>query len=179
MIPAAFDYRRRPRLDDALRPSPAASAKVLAGGMSLLPLMKLRLARPRARRHRPARRGQGRPQARRRRLAIGALTTYAERHRRHATTGCSRDALPRIGDIQVRNRGTVGGAIAHADPASDLPACLLALDAELVARSATRRADDAGRRLPPGAVHRPASRPDEILTEIRLPGPRDDAGSAY
>ena len=72
------------------------------------------------------------------RLAIGALTTYAELPRLAGPRdyGLLGDALPNIGDVQVRNRGTIGGAIAHADPASDLPACLLALDAELVIRSA-------------------------------------------
>jgi carbon-monoxide dehydrogenase medium subunit len=88
------------------------------------------------------------------------------------------DVLPNIGDLQVRNRGTVGGAIAHADPALELPACLLALDAEVVVRSAN------GERTIPidGFFEGPfttALAPDEILTEIRLPGPRDDAGSAY
>ncbi|MEA2548452.1 MAG: aerobic carbon-monoxide dehydrogenase medium subunit, partial [Chloroflexota bacterium] len=92
--------------------------------------------------------------------------------------GLLRDALPHIGDVQVRNRGTVGGSIAHADPASDLPACLLALDAELVIRSA------GGERTTgvDGFFQGPFTtglEPDEILTEIRLPGPRDDAGSAY
>jgi carbon-monoxide dehydrogenase medium subunit len=89
-----------------------------------------------------------------------------------------RDALPHIGDVQVRNLGTVGGSIAHADPASDLPACLLALDAELVARSSS------GERTIPinGFFEGPFAtglESGEILTEIRLPGPRDDAGSAY
>ena len=88
------------------------------------------------------------------------------------------DALPNIGDVQVRNRGTIGGAIAHADPASDLPACLLALEAELVIRSA------GGERTAPydGFADGPFSTnldPGELITEIRLPGPRDDAGSAY
>jgi carbon-monoxide dehydrogenase medium subunit len=86
--------------------------------------------------------------------------------------------LPSIGDVQVRNRGTVGGAIAHADPASDLPAALIALGAELVLRSA------AGTRTVPmdgfvtGAFVT-GLRHDELLTEIRLPAPLDTAGSAY
>jgi carbon-monoxide dehydrogenase medium subunit len=82
---------------------------------------------------------------------------------------------PTIGDVQVRNRGTVGGAIAHADPASDLPACLLALDAELVARSPRGE-----RRIAIDGFFRGPFEtwlgPDEILIEIRLPAPRDDAG---
>ncbi len=183
MIPATFEYRRADSLDDALAALAEGdgSAKVIAGGMSLLPLMKLRLATP----------GtlidigrlselKGVRQLDDGRLAIGALTTYAElldSPARHY--GLLRDALPHIGDVQVRNRGTIGGAIAHSDPASDLPACLLALDAELVARSA-----GGGEREIPmdGFIEGAFStdlRPEELLTEIRLPGPREDAGSAY
>jgi carbon-monoxide dehydrogenase medium subunit len=107
------------------------------------------------------------------------MTTYSELGdspaRHHGLLG---DALPTIGDVQVRNRGTVGGAIAHADPASDLAACLLALDAEIVARSVR------GERTIPadGFFTGPFSTAlasDELITEVRLPGPRDDAGSAY
>ena len=180
MIPAAFEYRRATSLDDALKAIAGGDAKVLAGGMSLLPLMKLRLASPgklvdigRLTELKGVRRlDDGR-------LAIGALTTYAELLQSPASNyGLLRDALPIIGDVQVRNRGTVGGSIAHADPASDLPACLLALDAELVARSST------GERTIPvdgflEGAFTTGLQPDEILTEIRLPGPRDDAGSAY
>jgi carbon-monoxide dehydrogenase medium subunit len=180
MIPAAFDYRRATSLDDALSAIASGEAKILAGGMSLLPLMKLRLAAP------PSLLDIGRLSelkgVRRLddgRLAIGALTTYADLLQSPASNfGVLRDALPRIGDVQVRNRGTIGGAIAHADPASDLPACLLALDAELVARSA------GGERTIPidgflEGAFTTGLQPDEILTEIRLPAPRDDAGSAY
>ena len=92
--------------------------------------------------------------------------------------GLLRDALPTIGDVQVRNRGTVGGSVAHADPASDLPAVLLALDAEIVLQSSggtrTVKAD--------GFFEGPfqtAMRHDELLTHILLPAPLDNAGSAY
>ncbi len=182
MIPAAFDYRRPASLDEALAALAESdgSAKVIAGGMSILPLMKLRLASPdslidigRLNDLKGVRRmDDGR-------LAIGALTTYAELLESPARHyGLLRDALPEIGDLQVRNRGTVGGAIAHADPASDLPACLLALDVELVARSVS------GERTIPIAgffegAFTTGLREDELLTEIRLPGGRDDAGSAY
>jgi carbon-monoxide dehydrogenase medium subunit len=92
--------------------------------------------------------------------------------------GLLADALPDIGDVQVRNRGTVGGAIAHCDPASDLPAVLLALEGEIVARS--RR----GERVIPSdgffvGAFQTALAEDEIVTEIRLPGARNDAGSAF
>lgn len=181
MIPAAFGYQRPASLDEALRILAGDNdAKVLAGGQSLLPLLKLRLASTdtlvdigRIAELKGVRQlSDGR-------LAIGALTTYREvldSPARHY--GLFKDALPGIGDLQVRNRGTIGGAIAHADPASDMAACLLALDAELVVRSSR------GERSVPidGFFQGPfetALGADELLTEIRLPGPRDDAGSAY
>jgi carbon-monoxide dehydrogenase medium subunit len=113
------------------------------------------------------------------RVAIGALTTYAELMDSPVNEyGLLRDALPNIGDVQVRNRGTIGGAIAHSDPASDLPACLLALEAEFVIRS-----DSGERATGADGFFQGAFATDlgagEILTEVRLPGPRDDAGSAY
>jgi len=181
VIPAAFAYQRVATIDEALAIISAdPGAKVLAGGQSLIPLLKLRLGSaetlvdigrvPGLRGVRQLDDG---------RLAIGALTTYAELLDSPAKNyGVLRDALPHIGDVQVRNMGTVGGSIAHADPASDLPACLLALDAELVIRSAN------GERTTPvngffeGAFTTGLGS-GEILTEIRLPGPRDDAGSAY
>ena len=183
MIPAAFDYVRARSLDDALArlAAGAGSAKAIAGGQSLLPLMKLRLARPETlidigrlvelRGVRPLPDG---------RVAVGALTTYDEMMAddilRHY--GLLKDALPNIGDVQVRNRGTIGGSIAHADPASDMPAILLALDAEIVARSARGERSIPATSFFEGAFAT-ALEPDELITEIRLPGGRDDVGSAY
>jgi aerobic carbon-monoxide dehydrogenase medium subunit len=181
MIPAAFEYQRPGTLDEALALlAKGDGARVLAGGQSLLPLMKLRLASAgtvvdigRLGELKGIRRlSDGR-------LAVGALTTYAELLDSPAMNyGLLADALPLIGDVQVRNRGTVGGAVAHADPASDLPACLIALDAELVARSL-----EGERTIPMETFCESAFvtglREGEILTEIRLPAPRDDAGSAY
>jgi carbon-monoxide dehydrogenase medium subunit len=180
VTPAAFAYQRPSTLDEALRIIGSDGAKVIAGGQSLLPLLKLRLgsadtlvdigrlAELKGVRQLP----DGR-------LSIGAMTTYRELLESPARHyGVFADAVPGISDLQTRNRGTVGGAIAHADPALELPACLLALDAEVVVRSAT------GERTIPidGFFQGPfatALEPNEILTEIRLPGPRDDAGSAY
>ncbi len=175
MIPAAFDYQRASTIDEALGAlsSGDGSVKLLAGGQSLLPLLKMRLAFT----DKLVDIGRiaelkGVRQLDDGRLAIGALTTYAELIDSPAEEyGLLRDVLPIIGDLQVRNRGTVGGSIAHADPASDLPACLLALDAEIVARSSR------GERVIPidGFFQGPFQTDladDEILTEVRLPGAR-------
>ena len=180
MIPNAFDYQRANSLDEALSLVGTPGTKVIAGGMSLLPLMKLRLASP----ERLVDIGRlselrGVRQLPDGRLAIGALTTYTDlldSPARHY--GLLRDALPDIGDVQVRNRGTVGGSIAHSDPASDLPAVLLALDGEIVARSQRGERVIAADGFFVGAFQTTLAE-DEIVTEIRLPGPRDDAGSAY
>jgi carbon-monoxide dehydrogenase medium subunit len=179
---SAFGYARPVTLDEALGllADLGPETKVLAGGQSLIPLLKLRLAHPdrlidigRLSELRGVRRLDDGG------LAVGALTTYAElmaSDARHYAVLA--DALPEIGDVQVRNRGTVGGSLAHADPSSDLPACLLALGAEVVLLS--RR----GARTVPvdgffAGPFQSGIEPDELLTEIRLPAPRDDAGSAY
>ncbi len=184
MIPAAFDYARPASLDEALELLSGAdpSIRVLAGGQSLIPLMKLRLARPE--RLVDVGRLEGLSGVRERTdggLSIGALTTWAElladpRVLRYALLA---DALPKIGDVQVSNRGTIGGSLAHADPASDIAAPALALEIEVVARSAGRgeRAILASELfVGPFAT---ALEPDEILTEIRLPAAAALAGSAY
>ena len=180
MIPNTFDYQRASSLDEALGLVGTPGTKVIAGGMSLLPLMKLRLANP----ERLVDIGRlaelrGVRQLPDGRLAIGALTTYselAESPARHY--GLLQDALPDIGDVQVRNRGTVGGSVAHCDPASDLPAVLLALDAEIVARSKRGEKVYAADGFFTGTFVT-ALAADELITEIRLPGPSDFAGSAF
>lgn len=177
MIPAAFDYQRASSLDEALTALSGGDAKVIAGGMSLLPLMKLRLAQPaklvdigrldELRRVGPT--GDGG-------YEVGALVTYAEA-RAATSLDFARDCLDHIGDVQVRNRGTIGGGIAHADPASDVPALALALDYSAVLRSGR------GERVVPldgffqGAFTTDMS-PDEILVSIRRgPLPAGASGS--
>jgi carbon-monoxide dehydrogenase medium subunit len=174
MFPAAFEYHRPKSLSQAvtLLGQLGDAAKVLAGGHSLIPAMKLRLARPAViidigridelNYIRDA--GDG--------VAIGAMTS----HRAVETSAMLRDRCPlmcevarHIGDVQVRNRGTVAGSVVHADPAADWPAGLLALGAEfdLCSRTGMRRiaAVDFFKGLMETAI-----RPDEILCEIRVPG---------
>ena len=173
MIPAAFDYVRASSAEEAVAAlgEHGDDAKLLAGGMSLLPLMKLRLATPavlvdigRLGDLSYVRDGGGH-------LAIGALT----RHRDIETSdllaeqcGVLRDVASEVGDNQVRHRGTIGGSLAHGDPASDLPAALLALDGAFVVRGPggerTIPATDFFRGFLETAVA-----PDELLTEIRVP----------
>jgi carbon-monoxide dehydrogenase medium subunit len=184
VIPAEFAYERAESVDHALELLAAHGfeAKVLAGGQSLLPLMKLRLARPERLidiGRLDALRGiGGRADGR---LAIGALTTYAELLGDPTVTSLAlfADALPDIADVQVRNRGTIGGSIAHADPASDMPALLLALGAEVVCRSTGR----GERVIPMGSFLQSAFTtvldPDELIIEIRIPAPSGSYGSAY
>jgi carbon-monoxide dehydrogenase medium subunit len=179
MIPAAFGYSRPKTLGQALEEIGNGS-KVIAGGQSLLPLLKLRLAVV----DKLVDIGRvpgltGVRQLDDGRLAIGALTTYRDLLESPAREyGLLRDALPLIADVQVRNRGTIGGAIAHADPASDLPACVLALDVEIVARSPKGERTIRVADFFEGSFMT-ALAEDELLTEVRIPAPRDDTGSAY
>jgi carbon-monoxide dehydrogenase medium subunit len=136
VIPTAFDYQRATSLDDALAKLKAAggSGKLLAGGHSLIPLMKLRLSEPGVLIDISRISGLSGIAEKDGRIEIGALTTH------HAVESSSLlqqkcpafvDAAKEIGDPQVRNRGTIGGSLAHADPSADYPAVVLALDADI------------------------------------------------
>lgn len=173
MIPPAFDYARPSSVDEAVRTLADAGedAKVLAGGQSLLPLMRLRLAFPELVvdvNRIPGLRGvreEGDT------LVIGAMTTH---HavitdplvRRHA--GLLASATSTVADPAVRHRGTLGGSLAHADPAGDLPAVVLALDAELVAQGPGGRRTVAARDFFVDYLQSALS-PDELLVEVRIP----------
>lgn len=174
MIPAAFDYHRAESVDDALASlaEHGDDAKLLAGGHSLLPLMKLRLAQPEllidiGRLGDLAGIRDGGDH-----VAIGALT----RHHDVVHSELLRQQVPilpaataEVGDPQVRHRGTIGGSISHADPASDLPAVLLALRASLVVRSQARGEREIGIDDFFTGFLESALEPDELLTEIRVP----------
>ena len=172
MIPTGFDYQRATSLDDALAKMKAAggNGKFLAGGHSLVPLMKLRLSEPgllidiaRIPELAGIREADGK-------IEIGAATV----HHTVATSQLLRERCPivseaagSIGDTQVRNRGTIGGSLAHADPSADFPAVMLALDAEIHLKSASGprvvTADDFFQGL--FTVN---MQPDEIITAVRF-----------
>jgi aerobic carbon-monoxide dehydrogenase medium subunit len=172
MIPAHFDYEVASSVEHATELlGQDAESRVLAGGQSLLPLVKLRFARPSLlidigplRELSYVREEQGH-------IAIGGLT----RHHDLATNQVLRDACPiigevasRVGDPQVRHRGTIGGSVAHADPASDLATVLLCLDAQFVAHGRGAQRVIPAKEFFVGYFDT-ALEHDEILTEIRVP----------
>jgi aerobic carbon-monoxide dehydrogenase medium subunit len=175
MIPATFTYRRAESADQALElvGEYGDDAKLLAGGHSLLPLMKLRLAVPevlvdigRVRELSYIEDGGDH-------IAIGALTRH---HDLEHSDLLAREvpllahAAGQVGDPQVRHRGTIGGSLAHGDPASDLPGVVLALDATLVARGPSGSREVPASQFYQG-LFETALEPDELLTEIRVPKP--------
>ena len=182
MIPAPFDYEVADSPEHALELlGRDDDAKLIAGGQSLIPALKLRVSRPAllvdigrlsdlsyvrdAGEH----------------VAIGALTRHADVNadpllREHCPIVARAAGL--VGDPQVRHRGTIGGSLAHGQPGSDLPAVILALDAELVVRGKE------GERAVPAnefftGIFQTATGPDEMLTEIRVPKLRDGTVSTY
>lgn len=182
MFPAPFDYYRAGSIAEAqqlLRQHPGA--KLLAGGHSLIPLMKMRLATPPSLidiSRIPDLKGFSSSGPT---LRIGALTTHAELAASPLLASkCPMlaEAAGAIGDAQVRNVGTIGGNIAHADPASDLPTVLLALDATIHAVGPKGE-----RTIPIGdffqGMMTTALGPDEILTVIDVPSRQAGQGMAY
>jgi carbon-monoxide dehydrogenase medium subunit len=183
MIPAAFEYHAPASLDDAtaLLARLGEDAKILSGGQSLIPLMKLRLSSP------PhvvdingipglsyIREADGV-------LAIGALTRESDLEGSEiirARYPLLYDTCKVIADPLVRNLATIGGNLAHADPANDHPATMLALGAEIVAKGPSGQ-----RRIPIGSFFtgpfETALRPGELLVEIRIPVPAPRSGGAY
>jgi carbon-monoxide dehydrogenase medium subunit len=182
MIAAQFDYVRANTLDEALTLlAQNEDAKILAGGHSLIPAMKLRLAQPpllidlgRIKDLSYIREEDGQ-------IRLGAMTTHYEIE--------SSDLLKKIcpllpecaghiGDVQVRNKGTIGGSLAHSDPAGDWPAAIIALNAEMIATSKsgerTINVDDFFVDLLTTALE-----PGEILREIRINKPQGRTGQAY
>ena len=169
MIPAEFDYVRAGSVEEAstLLRDNGEDAKLLAGGHSLLPLMKLRLAAP-ALLIDIGRIDGLRGVQRNGEVRIGALTTHADLAR--SGLGIVSEAASEIADPQVRHRGTLGGTLAHGDPASDLPAVVLALDGTIVAEGAGARREIAARDFFIDYLMT-ALEPHEVVTEVRIPDP--------
>ena len=183
MIPTAFDYVSPTTLDEAvgLLAQHQDEAKILAGGHSLIPAMKLRLAQPSmlidiGRITDLAYISEDGDQIR-----IGAMTTHYELEssaRLKEICPLLPECAASIGDVQVRNKGTIGGSIAHADPAADWPGTVLALNAQIVL------VGPQGERIINAAdffveMLTTALEPNEILREIRIPLPQAGAGQAY
>jgi aerobic carbon-monoxide dehydrogenase medium subunit len=177
VIPGAFDYAAPESLDEALAAlrDGGQDAKLLAGGHSLLPLMKLRLAFPTLLvdlRRVPGLTGIRRENGS---FRVGAMTT----HHQVATggLGLASAAAATIADQQVRNRGTIGGSLAHGDTASDLPAVLLACEGKVTARGPAGERTIAASELFQDYLTT-ALAPDEVLTDVRLPA-MNGYGFAY
>jgi len=182
MIPAAFDYERAESVEQAVDLlGRHEDAKILAGGHSLLPLMRLRLARPSFIVDIDRVAGLEYVKESSNGLEIGALTRMAVLARDETLwKRCPLLAhvCGQVGDPQVRHRATIGGSVAHGDPASDPPTALLTLDAEFVVRGPK------GERTVPAStffksVFETDLGPQEVLTTIRVPDPPDGAGWSY
>ena len=183
MFPSSFEYHRAASVKEALGMLKqfGDDAKLLSGGHSLLPMMKLRLAQPGHLVDIGAIKELGTIGEEGGRVAIGAGAT----HYQVESSEVVRKKIPllaecaaRIGDVQVRNRGTIGGSLAHADPAADYPAAVLALEAEIrmesVSGARTVKASDFFVDLLTTAM-----KPGEILTQVSIPPPVAGAGAAY
>jgi carbon-monoxide dehydrogenase medium subunit len=183
MFPAAFDYAAPATLDEALAilKQRGDDAKVMAGGQSLIPLLKLRFSQPALVldiSRLPSLAGVKRHNGH---LVIGALTRHVDLER-DSELGNTFPILPEaahwIADPLVRNRGTIAGSVCHADPSGDWGSVLLALNAELVAQSS------AGERVIQAAdfftgPFATTLRPDEIVTAIRIPMSSGPSGGSY
>jgi len=181
MIPQNFEYSQPNNLNEALALLAGGNAKVLAGGMSLIPLMKLRLAAPdhlvdlsRVTDLKSIREEAGT-------IKIGAMTTHWEIEASpllRSKCPLLAEAASNIGDVQVRNMGTIGGSIAHADPAADYPASLLALEAQVRIASAKRERTLSIADLLVDALTT-ALEPGEIVREIIVPVEPSGTGVSY
>ena len=183
MIPTSFDYVAAKNLDDALSllARHKDDAKLLAGGHSLLPAMKLRIAQPKVLIDISRIKDLNYIREEGGQVRIGAMTT----HFQIETSDLLRRVCPllpetatNLGDMQVRNKGTMGGSIAHADPAADWPAAVIALSAEMVAvgpkGERVIKSDDFFVQLFTSALQ-----PGEILREIRFTPPKGKFGQGY
>jgi len=183
MFPASFGYVAAHSVEEALQllTEHGEGAKLLAGGHSLIPAMKLRLSSPRTLIDLGTVTGLRGVRMDGNTLMIGALTVHtdvasAELVRKHLP-GLA-DAASVIGDVQVRNRGTIGGSVAHADPGADFPVILTALNASFILQSTSgsRTVAADGFFID---FYTTAMKSNEVLTEIRVPLPTSGTGTGY
>lgn len=183
MIPAAFDYYAPTSVDEAIQllTQHGDDAKILAGGHSLIPLLKLRLTEPAVLIDINGIPGLTGIRSANGGVTIGALTTHYDVE----TSDLLKRELPfvaeaagRIGDVQVRNRGTIGGSLVHVDPGADMPAVVMALDGTLVLRGPNGEREVSASEFFVGMLTS-AAEADEVLTEIRLPKLAGKTGYAY
>ncbi len=182
MYPSAFDYYRPSTIDEViklLKENP--EGKIIAGGHSLLPMMKLRLASPASLIDIGKVEGLSGITSRNGDVVVGATTTYASiltSDVMSSTLPIMTEAANVVGDIQVRNRGTLGGSISHADPAADFPAVLLALNATVKAVGPNGErsigVDDFFVDMFTTSLD-----PEEVVTEVSIPKPQGKTGMAY
>jgi aerobic carbon-monoxide dehydrogenase medium subunit len=182
MIPSNFDYFAPKSVKEALMLlAQHGDAKILSGGHSLLPVLKLRLAEPKVVIDIGRISGLNTIREEAGAISIGSLTThYAIESSVLLKQKCSvlAECASQIGDVQVRNRGTIGGSCAHADPAADYPAAMLALDAVMVAEGPNGRREIAAKEFFVDMMTT-ALGSREILVEIRIPLLTGRAGFAY
>lgn len=183
MIPQAFTYKKAQSIDEALTllRTHGDEAKLLAGGHSLIPLMKLRLSIPEVlidisgiRELTEIREQDGH-------IELGALVTHRKvefSELLHQKCPVLPEAASQIGDPQVRNKGTIGGSLAHADPSADYPAVMLALEAEIEATGPEGRRTIPAREFFQG-LFTTALGPEEVLTRVRVPVMPPRSGAAY
>ncbi len=180
MIPASFDYQKAKTVDEAIA-ALSGDVKILAGGHSLIPAMKLRMNRPSKlvditslSELKGIKEEDGE-------IVIGAAVTYADIGTDNLIKSklpFYAEAVPEIGDLQVRNHGTIGGSLAHADPAADWPALVLATDASIEVQGSNGK-----RRIKAGdfftGLFSTALEEKEIITTIRIPIPAEGTKSNY
>ncbi len=182
MIPTAFDVKRPTSLSEAVQAlvDGGEDAKALAGGHSLIPMLKLRLVAPSTLVDLSRIEGLSYIREDGDTIAIGALTRHVELERSDVLARrCPllAEVAAEIGDVQVRNRGTIGGSLAHADPHGDLPPAVAALDAEVVVVGPSGERTTRAREFFVGYLTT-ALEPAELVREVRVPT-LDGAGSAY
>ncbi len=183
MIATPFDYKAARTVEEALEllGKHGDDAKLLAGGHSLIPLLKMRLSAPAVLVDIGGVHGLRGIREKDGHIEIGALTTHAEVESSEVLArSCPllRETAGEIGDVQVRNRGTIGGSLAHSDPAADYPAAILALDAQIVAQGSKGERTIAATDFFTGTFQS-ALQPGEILTRVRIAAAGARSGSTY